>query len=692
MNLLPPALAVAIDSRPRETRDTLFLLAVLAWTLLPQITQVPAWCSALAYAALAWRARLAWRGAALPSRWLLLLALVGASLGTMLSHQTLLGKSAGLTLLVVLAALKTLELRARRDATVVFFLGFFLVLASFLHSQSLLTALAMGISVWTLLAALVLAHMPEDRPPLTLALGLAARLLLTGLPLIVLLFLLFPRVAPLWSLPADGTGRTGLSDRLQLGQVAELAQDDSPALRVQFDGEPPPPELRYFRGPVLADPDGSGWRMRPGLTGEPAPAPAPGAPLLRYRMTVEPLNISTLPLLERARFAPLPAEGHPRWLRHRDGAWMADRPLAGRLQVQAQAVLDMPLHRAPAGAGTGAGAGTPEPAEPPPALRQDLALPDGRHPRTRAWAQAQLDADGRARHEPARAAQQLLDHIRRQPYVYTLAPGESGPEPVDEFWLDRRSGFCEHYASAFVIAMRAVGVPARLITGYQGGRINPVNGMLEVRQSDAHAWAEYHDPRRGWVRIDPTAAVAPERILQPARAGGGGGAIADTFAALDPLLLERMRALWSAADHRWNQWVLGYGSQGQRELARSLGWQMPDATTLARLLAGLIGGFALVGALMLIGPLRRRDPDRLWRQGQVQLREGLRRRGLPVAEHHGPDTLAQQVRQRWGAAGEPLATRLQDLGQWRYARHGQRGALRPLLRQARQALRRLPPS
>ena len=155
---------------------------------------------------------------------------------------------------------------------------------------------------------------------------------------------------------------------------------------------------------MLADPDGSGWRMRPGLTGEPAPAPAPGAPLLRYRMTVEPLNISTLPLLERARFAPLPAEGHPRWLRHRDGAWMADRPLAGRLQVQAQAVLDMPLHRTPAGAGTGTGAGTPGPAEPPPALRQDLALPDGRHPRTRAWAQAQLDADGRARHEPARAA------------------------------------------------------------------------------------------------------------------------------------------------------------------------------------------------------------------------------------------------------------------------------------------------
>ncbi|MFM2341370.1 MAG: hypothetical protein RLZZ592_1023 [Pseudomonadota bacterium] len=684
---LPARWQIALDSRPRETRDTLFLLAVLAWTLLPQIAQVPAWCAVLAYAALGWRARLAWRGAALPSRWLLLLALVGASLGTVISHQTLLGKSAGLTLLVVLAALKTLELRARRDATVVFFLGFFLVLASFLHSQALLTALAMGVSVWTLLAALVLAHMPDGRPPLSRALQLAARLLLTGLPLIVLLFLLFPRVAPLWSLPADSTGRTGLSEQMQLGQVAELAQDDSPALRVQFDGEVPPPELRYFRGPVLSDPDGTGWRTRPGLNMMPAPAPAPGTPLLRYRMTVEPLNIHTLPLLEVARFAPLPKEGQPRWLHHRDGAWLADRPLSARLQVEAQAVLDAPQHRPPGG--------LPPPADPRPAdtaasLQHDLALPPGHHPRLIAWARQHLSRGEAAVAQPAWPAQQLLDHIRRQPYVYTLAPGASGPEPLDEFWLERRSGFCEHYASAFVVALRAIGVPARLVTGYQGGRINPVNGVLEVSQSDAHAWAEYHDPRRGWVRADPTAAVAPERILRPARVAGGGG-ITGTLSAFDPALVERLRAVWSAADHRWNQWVLGYGSQVQRDLARSLGWQMPDATTLAGLLAGLVAVLTLAGALVLVGPPRRRDPDRRWRQAHARLVADLRRRGLPVAGHHGPETLAREVRQRWGEAGEPLATRLQSLGRWRYAAAEQRAALGPLLRETRLALRRLPP-
>lgn len=692
MSRLLHAWTVALDSRPRETRDTLFLLAVLAWTLLPQISQVPLWCAALAYAALAWRARLAWRGAALPSRWMLLLALLGAGAGTLLSHQTLLGKSAGLTLLVVLAALKTLELRARRDATVVFFLGFFLVLASFLHSQSLATALAMALSVWTLLAALVLAHMPQGRPPLLQSLKLAARLLLTGLPLIVLLFLLFPRMAPLWSLPSEGGGRTGLSDRLQLGQVAELAQDDSPALRLQFDGPVPEPARLYFRGPVLAEPDGTGWRIRPGASGEPLPAPRPGATLLRYRMTVEPLGITTLPLLESARFGPLPAEGHPRWLRHRDGAWLSERPLDARLQVEAQAVLDTPEHVAP-----GARPSTPAPASAtalaaaqplPEALQPQVELPAGHHPRTIAWARGQLGGDGER--DPARLAQRLLERIRREPYVYTLTPGESGPEPVDEFWLDRRSGFCEHYASAFVIAMRALGVPARLVTGYQGGRVNPVNGVLEVRQSDAHAWVEYHDPRRGWVRVDPTAAIAPERVMLPGP-GGAGRRLDGAFAALDPALLERMRALWSAADHRWNQWVLGYGRQGQRDLAGALGWSLPDTAGLVRLLAGLIGLLGLAGALLAARAGRQRPPDELWLQGYERLRQELARRGLDSRASVPPATLAQQVRLHWGEAGEPVALRLQGLGEWRYAAPvARRPALRPLLREALKAARRLP--
>jgi hypothetical protein len=211
---------------------------------------------------LAWRAVLAWRDAALPGRWPLLAVLLLAAGLTWREHHTLLGRDAGITLLVVLMALKTLELRARRDALVVFFLGFFLVLTQFLYSQSLLSAAAMLLSVWGWLTALTLAHMPAGRPPLREAAGTALRAALLGLPVMLALFLLFPRIPPLWSMPGDGA-RTGLSDHLRLGDVAELAQDDSVALRLRFEGPPLPLAQLYLRGPVLSRYDGQSWQAEP---------------------------------------------------------------------------------------------------------------------------------------------------------------------------------------------------------------------------------------------------------------------------------------------------------------------------------------------------------------------------------------------------------------------------------------------
>ena len=296
----------------REARDTLFLLGVIGWTLLPQLAHVPLWCALYAGAALLWRGWIALRARALPGRRWLLLALAVAAAGTVWSHSSLLGKEAGLTLLVLLAALKTLELRARRDAVVVFFLGFVLVLAAFLRSQSLAVALAMGPAVLGLLMALALAHMPGGHPSLRSVLGLTLRSATLGTPVIVLLFLFFPRLPPLWGLPGAGAGQTGLSDELQLGQVAELASDERLAMRVEFLGAPVPPrELLYFRGPVLRRYDGQRWRADDGGIG---PAPLPGQlagltlaapPLqveldrpLRYIATLEPSRLTSLPLLE----------------------------------------------------------------------------------------------------------------------------------------------------------------------------------------------------------------------------------------------------------------------------------------------------------------------------------------------------------------------------------------------------------
>jgi len=245
---------------PRDARDVLFLLAVIAWTVAPHFAHLPAWTLALTVAVVLWRAALAVANAALPGRWPLLVVLVLAMTLTWTTHRTLLGKDAGITLLVVLMVLKTLELRARRDALVVFFLGFFIVLTNFLYAQTLLVAAMMLVSVWGLLTALVLAHMPVGRPPLALAGRVAAKAALLGAPVMVVLFMLFPRIAPLWAVPQDTVAKTGLSGSLRMGGIAEVALDDSVAFRLRFEGAPPSPDRLYWRGPVLGRFDGIEWQ------------------------------------------------------------------------------------------------------------------------------------------------------------------------------------------------------------------------------------------------------------------------------------------------------------------------------------------------------------------------------------------------------------------------------------------------
>lgn len=339
---MKPGLRQALARQPRECRDTLFLLACIAATLIPHAGHLPLWTCALTGLVLFWRGLLAWRGQALPGRWPLVAVLAVSVSLTWLSHHSLIGREPGITLLVMLMALKTLELRARRDAFVVFFLGFFLVLTHFLYSQSLLTALWTLLSVWGLLSALVLAQMPVGQPSLKLAAGLAGRSALAGLPVMVLLFLLFPRIAPLWGLPADSVGRTGLSNRMEMGAMAEIANDDSIAMRLRFEGAPPPPQARYFRGPVLAHFDGRVWRPADlGPAGWPSRSEdlqLRGSPL-RYELTLEPLRIKVLPLLE---MSPEPA-GTTRALdsialrREPELQWSAPRPITERLRLNAEA-------------------------------------------------------------------------------------------------------------------------------------------------------------------------------------------------------------------------------------------------------------------------------------------------------------------------------------------------------------------
>ena len=644
---------------PREMRDTLFTLLVIAWTVLPHLVRLPLWCGVLTGSVLLWRAGLTLLPGPLPPRWAVAAVLMIALVGTGWSEHTLLGREAGVTMLVMLMALKTLELRARRDAIVVFFLGFFLVLTLCLYSQSLLTALAMGVSTWGLLTALVLAQMPVGRPPLWRAAALAARSALWGLPLMAALFLLFPRFGPLWGLPQDGVGRTGLSGTLRLGGVAALASDESIAFRVRFDGGPPPSELLYFRGPVLTRFDGLEWR--PGIfAGQRAGPGSPQAstlrlagPALRYEMLLEPIRLALLPLLEATPDLPGSAPELPDWQPWQgpDLQWHTDRLVGERLQLRARAWTRFELGRDMNGA----------------EARPALDLPPGDNPRTLAWAQ-----EMRARLGPADArtlSAALMAYIAQSPYVYTLSPGSYGSDAIDDFWLDRRQGFCEHFATAYVVVMRAMGVPARVVTGYQGADPPDADGYQAVRQSHAHAWAEYWAEGAGWLRADPTAAVAPERVRSSRPLLASPGLMTAALNTMSPDLAERLRRAWERVDSRWTQWVMGYSKTRQFELLRGLGVPHPDWSDLARLLGGLLAVLAGIGAAWAVWDRHRQDP---WAALHLRLCARLQAAGVPALPHHPPATLAAAVRARHGSTGEPLAQTLDALDRRRYAPGGAR--------------------
>jgi transglutaminase-like putative cysteine protease len=637
---------------PRDTRDTLFQLLVIAWTITPHLLHLPPWCGVMSVALLAWRARLALTAAPLPSRWLISALLIAASALTFWGQNTLLGKEAGITLLVVLMSLKTLELRARRDALVVFFLGFFLVLTHFLYSQSLLTGLWLLLAVWGLLTAQVLAHMPVARPTLRRAAGLSARAAGLGLPVMLVLFVLFPRIGPLWGLPQDAQGRTGLSGTMRLGGVASLAEDEAIALRVRFLGPPPAPEQLYFRGPVLSSFDGRDWtRLVPTFpVAERArlELKTSGAPV-RYEVTVEPSQLPILPLLEMTPDNAASAPSIAGWLLtlRPDGQWQTDRPIAERQRLVVSSWMQ---HQH-------------GPLQAVPGLRDLVDLPPNSNPRTLQWAADLRRQPLLANADARQLSAAVLQHIRNAGFTYTMEPGPYSGNSIDEFWLDRKLGFCEHFASAYVVIMRAMDVPARVVTGYQGADPDPQDGYWIVRQRNAHAWAEIWQAGIGWMRVDPTAAVAPDRVQRGRSLRAPPGLVAGAINSINPAVAEQLRRAWETANNRWNQWVLNYSRGQQFDLLRELGFNTPSWQDLTSTLILLLCAAALAGAAWAWWDRRRQDP---WQRLQQRVAQQLLQLGVHVQPHHPPRERAAQVRQQWGPAGEPLAQQLDELDRQRY--------------------------
>lgn len=643
-------LIARLKNLPRDSRDTLFLLVVIAWVLMPQAPNLPLWCSALAAGVLVWRGYLALQNQPLPGRWWLLGLLAITIAATLLTHKTLLGRDAGVTLLVVLLTLKTLELRAKRDAFVVFFLGFFCMLANFFYSQSLLTAASMMLGLLGLLTVLVNAHMPVGKPPLLEAAKTAGWMAALGAPIMIVLFVLFPRVAPLWGVPSDAVvGKSGLSEKMQVGTIAKLALDDSVAMRIKFEGQPPPQRDMYLRGPVLSSFDGREWRpARPDFGSRfsvTASLVVTGTPT-NYEVTLEQTNRPWLFVLDAAPANPQIA-GYQTAMQA-DLQWLLNRPATELIRYKAQSFTS--FKHGPDKTVIG--------------LREFVELPPGFNPRTLAQA-VKIRSDPQfANAGSAVLVDYVMNLLRTGGYTYTLEPGLYGPNTADDFWYDRKEGFCEHIASSFVILMRALDVPARIVTGYQGGERNAVDDFWVVRQSDAHAWAEVWYEGRGWVRVDPTSAVSPGRTGASQRLVAPQGVVGQALGNISPGFSIQLRAVWDAVNNSWNQWVLNYTQGKQLDLLKNIGFNSPSWEDLSLVLIGIVVAVSLAGAAWTLWERTQHDP---WLRLLAKARKRLGKAGIQSTAASTPRELATSLAAQFGNAHPATRDWLMQLEMQRYA-------------------------
>jgi transglutaminase-like putative cysteine protease len=599
----------------REALDrhaTPWLFACALATTAPHALHQPAWLSALAGVLLLWAGRLWWKDERLPGRWLLM-ALVGAGCaGILLEFRTLFGRDAGVAMLVMFMSMKLLELRSRRDAMVVVTLGYFLLLTHYFYSQSIPTGLWLLACLWLITATLVRLHGGPATTPRT-ALRQAALLGLQALPFMLVLYVLFPRISgPLWGLPTDAhAGKTGLSDTMSPGSISRLVQSGDIAFRVRFDGALPPKQKLYWRGPVMEQFDGTTWRPYP--TRQAPEYLEALSPPIGYETTLEAHNQRWLLALDA------PTDLAPEMTIDGTLTVAVRDPLTERQRFRLAASLDYRFNAT----------------ETPGALRRNLLLPPGSNPQSRALAEGWRNTGI----GPEATIQKALALFAAD-FTYTLRPPLLGRDGIDEFLFRSKRGFCEHYAAAFVVLMRAAGIPARVIGGYQGGEFNPLDGYLVVRQSDAHAWAEVWLAGRGWVRVDPTAAVSPSRIET-------GIADALPFEDALPVLIQwraewvtALRYRWEAINNAWNQHILGYDPQSQRDLLARLGLPDADWRSLATLLGTLCSLFVATLMAWAIHQRPRRDPVlRLWHKA---LRH-LARRQVDCAPWETPLDLARRV-------------------------------------------------
>jgi protein-glutamine gamma-glutamyltransferase len=606
------------------------LFVTLVWIVLPHLLRLPLWVSVMFGISLSWRYLSVQKGWLLPPRYLRNMLAILSIVLIYITFQRVSGKEAGVAFLVSLIGLKLLEMKSLREALLLVFLSYFLMLTHFLYSQTMLTVLylmsAAILSTATLIGFQTSQFSQRD------AFKLAIKLLMQAIPLSIVLFIFFPRVqGPFWGLPPDAfnTSATGLNDKLELGNIANLSSLDNVAFRVTFEGKTPSSNQRYWRGIVFWNTDGRTWR---GSMGDGTPTKVGrewrGAPT-DYTITLEPHPQPWLFSLD------LPVSTPMSGAEHLKPFLLADYQLQTRSKIGQSVIYQMRSY-------PDARIGLETSIQLERHLKSALQLPPNKHPKTRALAQQWVDENP----DPKALIDRAMAYFNQEEFFYTLAPPPLINDPIDEFLFDTRAGFCEHYATAFATLMRAAQIPSRVVVGYQGGTYNPLGGYWVIRQRDAHAWVEVWLKEDGWVRLDPTAAVAPNRIQD--------GVPESLPAFFEPLgfnresfaadLFQQFRLRWDMLNSQWNHWVIGYNQVQQQQLLVWLGLEKYGYQALTWLLMGF-GGLCVAAVMSWLWwhrPIR--HYDNILNIYNILCAKLARRYGIVRFPHEGAQDFAQRVK------------------------------------------------
>ena len=615
-----------------------WMLAAQIAVIVPHVPRLPVWVTLICVGCGLWRVMVYQGRWSYPGRWTKVVFVIAGLVGIGVGYQgRVYGLEPAVALLVIAFVLKLLEMQHKRDAYIVILLGYFVAITEFLFFQSIPYALYILFSVVLITAALIgLNQTQSHRQPLK-TLKLAATLMVQSIPMMLVLFVLFPRISPLWTVPLESqAAKSGVTDRMSPGDIASLSLSPELAFKASFSGAIPGPSQLYWRGLVLENYDGKTWTRRTNLTdgiwrdSQTMPVWAKHIERLgntqSYSIILEPTRQNWLFSLAAAD---LSANADIAMLDDYTLAYVHRRGVTTKFKYAVTSDLEYRLET-----------------DLSDEVRQRTTnLPSGSNPRARElanllYAAATSDAD---------YVNRVLIYYADEEFVYTLAPPVLGDNDIDEFLFDSQRGFCEHYAGSFVFMMRAAGIPARIVLGYQGGEYNALANYIAVHQFDAHSWAEVWYEGRGWVRVDPTRMVSPERIQR-----GLESAVADenTFLANSPLSwLKYRQLLWlqdlrqqlDAIGHYWDNWVVGYNPRTQLEFLSTY-FENINASRLGLLM--LTTFFVLLGIVALF-VLRTRNTRLLTAVDQQYLRfcQLLAKQGLVRQTGEGPWSYNERVSQ-----------------------------------------------